>query len=83
MDAPAARPEPGPATATARFETAPQTRRRSMNSSNLTDRQTAAALRELEDAILADDIRLVGKILGANPNLYEAIIEAALVGLRP
>jgi hypothetical protein len=54
-----------------------------MNSSNLTDRQTAAALRELEDAILADDIRLVGKILGANPNLYEAIIEAALVGLRP
>ena len=53
-----------------------------MNSSNFTNRQTAAALRELEDAILADDIRLIGKILGANPDLYEAIIEAALVKVQ-
>jgi hypothetical protein len=53
-----------------------------MNSSNFTDRQTTAVLRELEDAILADDIRLVGKILAANPDLYEAIIEAALVEVQ-
>jgi hypothetical protein len=42
-----------------------------MNSSNFTNRQTAAALRELENAIL-----------GANPDLYEAIIEAALVEVQ-